>query len=78
MGDDLDGGFKRYVVEYPFGNSRWGFTISARSLEEAEERIKRIGAYGCIKGELVATIPAIGGPFVKLAVRLQNAFARKP
>lgn len=78
MGDDLDGGFKKYVVEYTFGNSRWGLLIDARSWEEAEERLRRIGAYGRIEGEHVATVPVIGGPFVKLFVWLQNTFARKP
>ena len=78
MSDDLDDGFKKFVVEYTFGNSQWILLIDARNWEEAEERMRRIGAYGRIKGEHVATIPAIGGPFVKLVVWFQNTFARKP
>ncbi len=66
------GGYKKYVVEYPFGNSRWGLLIDARSWEEAEERIKRIGAFGRVVGSDVTTIPASLGFVAKLLVWWRN------
>ena len=67
---DLDE-FKEYVVHYNYGNSQWGVVIKARDFADAERRLYAIG-HGTIGGELVATIPAGMGLFVRLAVWLRN------
>lgn len=68
--------FKDYLVEYQFQGVRWGATIKATSFDEAKARIEAMGAFGRIKGELVATIPGALGPFVWLTVWLRNFFRR--
>ena len=73
---DDDGDYKAYACEYTFGNSQWALTIHARSWEEAEERLKRIGAFGRVKGEHITTIPAFAGPFVPIIVWLRNWWSR--
>lgn len=72
MSDDLDDKFTRYLVEYSFGNSVYGLQIHARSWEEAEERLKRIGAFGRVIGSDVETYSATFGPWVKLLVWWRN------
>lgn len=64
--------FSLYAVEYSFGNHVYGLTIPARSWEEAEERLKRIGAFGRVIGSDVTTIPVAFGCFAKLLVWWRN------
>jgi len=72
MADDLDDGFSNYLVEYSFGNEVFSLTIPARSWEEAQERVKRIGAFGRVVGSDVTTIPAAFGWLAKLTVWWRN------
>lgn len=72
MADDLDDGFERFLVEYTFGNERYSLVIPARSWAEAEERIKRIGAFGRVVGCNVTTFPAPLGWLAKLVVWWRN------
>lgn len=50
--------WKQYACSYRFGRDRteWDVTVSARSADEAAERLRAIGAWGKVDGELVATI----------------------
>lgn len=47
--------YKTYVCSYPFMGSEWGFEISARSHEEAEQRLRAM-AWAKVDGELVARV----------------------
>ena len=71
----MSGSFKDYVVEYGYQGARWGATIKATSHEDAEARIRAMGAFGQISGELVATMPAVSGPLVRLIVWWRNFLA---
>lgn len=71
-GADIDAGFTEYAAEYPFDNRRWGLTIHARSWEEAEERLRRIGAFGRVIGSDVTAFPASMGWLAKLLVWWRN------
>lgn len=72
MTDDLDAGYSTYLVEYSFGNEVFAITIPARSWEEAQERIKRIGAFGRVIGSDVTTFSAPLGWLAKLTVWWRN------
>ena len=76
MAKYLDDKFTDYLIEYSFGNSVYGLTIPARSWEEAEERIRRIGAFGRVIGSDVTTIPASLGWFAKALVWWRNLVPR--
>lgn len=78
MSGDLDGGFNTYLVEYSFGNEVYAITIPARSWEEAQERIKRIGAFGRVIGSDVTALPAALGWLAKLTVWWRNLQRAKP
>jgi len=54
-----DGEYSQYLFEYRFGDSEWGFTITAKSPEEASERLKSI-SWARYKGEIAAIIPIPG------------------
>lgn len=64
MSDD----FSQYLVEYGFGNEVYSIVIPARSWAEAEERIRRIGAYGRVVGGDVFVVPEHCGWLAKLLV----------
>jgi hypothetical protein len=66
------GDFKNYLVEYRYQGVEWGTTIKAQSFEDAKARIETMGAFGRVKGEVMATVPAIGGPLVRAWVWLMN------
>jgi hypothetical protein len=72
MVDDLDDTFATYLIEYSFGNSVYAIYIPARSWEEAQERIKRIGAFGRVIGSDVTVYPASLGWWTKLLVWCRN------
>lgn len=72
MSDDLDDVFSDYLVEYSFGNDVYSLVIPARSWEEAERRIKRIGAFGRVIGSDVTTFPVSLGWYAKLLVWWRN------
>ncbi len=71
MSDDLEK-FNNYLVEYSFGNSVYALTIPARSWEEAQERIKRIGAFGHVVGSDVVRFDASLGRLAKIIVWWRN------
>lgn len=72
--------WKDYLCSYPFGRNgaQWSLTIRARSEAEALERLKAIGGWGTVDGQLMATIPAYPGAglFVRAFVWLRNLFRR--
>jgi len=69
---DPDAGFGRFLIEYQFGNERYSFVLPARSWEEAQERLKRIGTFGSVVGSDVVTIPGSLGWFARLMTWLRN------
>lgn len=71
--DDMDDeGFTTFLVEYSFGNSVYAITVPARSWAEAEERVKRIGAFGHVVGSDVVKLPASVGWLAPLLVWWRN------
>ena len=68
--------FKTYLVEYQFQGVQWGAEIKATSFDDAKARIEHMGAFGRIKGEQVAKIPAAGYPLVAAWVWLANMVRR--
>lgn len=75
--DDLEK-FGEFLVEYSFGNATYAITIPARSWEEAEERIKRIGAFGRVVGSDVTKMHASLGWLAMLLVWWRNATRSRP
>lgn len=67
--------FRDYSCTYRHDGSDWGLTICAQSAEDAKARLKSIGAWGRVDGELVAIIPAWPGAglFVRFMCWLRNA-----
>lgn len=59
-----DGGFQQYLFEYRYGDSEWGIQISAKSPDEARERLKAI-SWAQYKGEVGAIIPIPGAGIIK-------------
>ncbi len=55
----VDTGYGRYLFEYRFGSSEWGIEITAKSPQEARERLNAL-TWARYKGEIVATIPIPG------------------
>lgn len=51
-----DNGFNRYLFEYRHEGSEWGLEITARSPDEAKERIKSL-AWARYQGEIKAKVP---------------------
>lgn len=64
--------FGNYLVEYSFDDGVYVFMLKARSLEEAEARIKRIGAFGRVAGSNATIMPASLGWAAKLLVWWRN------
>lgn len=63
---------KPFLCEYPFGGSRWGFTIMAKDHADAEARLKAIG-WAVVLGELGMTLPGwVPLPIVKLICWWRN------
>lgn len=52
--------YKTYICNYRFDGGEWGFTIKARSFEEAKQRIKAM-VWASVEGEVGAIIPAAPG-----------------
>ncbi len=71
---DREKPFTEYAVEYQHKGARWGLTIKAASWEDAEDRLKAIGAWGRVVGSGVITIPASLGVFAKAWVWIANAW----
>lgn len=51
--------YQRYLFEYRFEDSEWGIQITAKSADEARERLKAI-SWAQYKGEIAAIIPVPG------------------
>lgn len=47
--------YKDFLCEYPFDGGEWGFTIKARSYEEAQARIKQM-LWAHVKGEQMMVV----------------------
>jgi hypothetical protein len=62
--------FNRYLFEYRHGGSEWGIEITARSPEEAKERLNSL-AWARYRGEVKATFPI---PAMGLVSRLASWF----
>ncbi len=63
---------KSFLIEYGFEGARWGAEIKAASAEEAKARIAAMAAFGQVKGEIMAAIPAGGGIIVRAWTWLAN------
>lgn len=57
--------FRTFLVSYNYEGAQWSLEIKARSMADAKARLGRL-AFGTVDGELVATVPAVAGPFVRL------------
>lgn len=66
----------RWACSYRFGRdgAEYCITIPARSAEEAADRLRAIGAWGKVDGELMMTIPAVpgGGLLVRAIAAFRN------
>ena len=49
-----------WACSYGYRGSEWSFTIKAPDREDAERRLKLIGANGRVDGELMLIIPVPG------------------
>lgn len=65
---------KRYAFEYQHKGAAWLIEIHATSLEDAKQRLHKLPMSRPL-GELVAKVPAAGGPLVKLVCWLRNLVA---
>ena len=48
--------WKTYIVKYQFDGDEYSIDIPARSWEEAEQRLQRIGLAGKVEGEVAMKI----------------------
>lgn len=64
--------YRTFLFRYHFDGAKWELPITARSLEEARERLHRF-QYATYEGELMMTIPVpAGGFFYRLYCSLKN------
>lgn len=49
--------YKRFVCTYNYGGKPYSIEITAKSFEEAQDRLKNIGSNGRVNGEFIAEIP---------------------
>ena len=61
--------YQRYLFEYRFGDSEWGIQITAKSPDEARERLKAL-SWARYKGEIAATIPVPGATLIERIIAL--------
>lgn len=67
--------FKDYCCSYRYDQAEWSLVIRAKSFEDATRRLKTIGAWGTVDGELVTTIPGYVPRFlVDAVVAIRNLF----
>ena len=71
-------GWSDFACSYGHGKKQYCLNIRATSFEDAEARLRAIGAWGKVDGELMETIPAHpgGGSLVKLYVWVRNLLSR--
>jgi hypothetical protein len=62
-------GYGRHLFEYRYGNSEWGIEITAKSPQEARERLNAL-TWARYKGEIAATIPVPGARWIKRIIAL--------
>lgn len=67
--------FRNYLVSYNYEGAQWSLEIQATSMADAKARLGRL-AFGAVDGELMATVPAVAGPFVRLLTAARNWLAR--
>ena len=63
---------KTFLVSYRYNDAEWNAHIMAEDFADAEARLRQMGAWGKVDGELMATVPASLGLFARLAVWLRN------
>lgn len=66
---------KPFLVNYQHGGQRYALEIQATDAADAKARLGSL-LYGRVLGEVVAKVPAYGGPLASLICSLRNAFAR--
>ncbi len=54
---EAEGPLKTYLCSYGYKGQRWSFELKAKSLNEAENRLRFLQGNGIVDGELMATIP---------------------
>jgi hypothetical protein len=59
-----DDGYQRYLFEYRFDGAEWGIEITARSPQEAKERIAAL-TWARYKGEIKTKIPVPGAGLIQ-------------
>ena len=63
--------FRTYLVSYNYEGAQWSLELRATSMADAKARLGRL-AFGTVDGELMATVPVIAGPFVRLLTAVRN------
>ncbi len=65
-------GYGRYLFEYRYADSDWGIEITAKSPQEAHERINAL-TWARYQGEIAATIPIPGARIISRIIALFRA-----
>lgn len=70
--------YSEHLFSYSFDGAIWGFSIMAKSEDDAKHRLKAL-AWAKYDGEIMARIPAVAGSglLVRGMVGLRNIVARK-
>lgn len=58
---DKDTGWPIWLASYRFDGTEYCFEVPARTMEEAQRRLRAIGMNGEIDGELIAKVPKVTG-----------------
>lgn len=66
---------KAFLVNYQHGGDQYAIKIHATDAEDAKARLGSL-LYGRVQGEVVAELPYLAGPLVRLFCTFRNAFAR--
>lgn len=62
-----------WLISYNLDGEQWSMEIIAPSADEAKRRLAAAASWGKIDGELIASIPLLGGGFVvPVVVWLRN------
>ena len=63
--------FRTYLVSYNSQGAQGSLELKATSMADAKARLGRL-AFGNVDGELMATVPAFAGLFVRLLTAARN------
>ncbi len=54
----MDSKTKAFLISYPYRGGRWSVEIQAVDHADAIQRLKALGSFGKVDGEMVARVPA--------------------